>query len=187
MRFDRRLIIPGVLCAAALAQVAVLSLRPAEPIPPPVFSLSTGDTVVHLNGSNPDGSPASIRWGSADGRWTALLAFHSECAFCDMVAEDWQAWLQRGPSVQVVAITGELPDVGAAYARAHDWNVRVVSLNGLRESPTQAALLHRTPWIFLISPEGVIHFEAHGANLVSLDSIITGLDRPRTAITNDIS
>jgi hypothetical protein len=175
MRLDRRLIIPGLLCAGVLAQAAMLSLRSAERINPPVFSLLSGDTVVHLNGTNPDGSAASIRWGPEHGRWTALLAFHSECAFCDMVAEDWRAWLQRGPPVQVVAITGEVPEVGAEYARAHDWNVRVVSLNGLRESPTQAALLHRTPWIFLISPEGVIHYEAHGVNLVALDSIIGGL------------
>jgi hypothetical protein len=33
----------------------------------------------------------------------------------------------------------------------------------------------RTPWVFLVDPQGVVRFEAHGRRIAALDSVVRAL------------
>jgi hypothetical protein len=65
----------------------------------------------------------------------------------------------------VVALAAEPWESAVAYAEGHGWEaeVWVVESGGLNGA--EAALMGRTPWLFLLSPEGVILAEGHGEEL----------------------
>lgn len=103
---------------------------------------------------------------------TLVLVFHSECAHCQAVADDWAVWLQepRG-SFDVVAVTRESAEVAEAYAETHGWTVEAKSAV-LRGGGTALSLTGRTPWVFGLNASGRVVASGHGDQLASVADLL---------------
>lgn len=162
----------ALLLLMVVAQIAWLASSRGQQREQSTASLSVGETLNQLSGLNADGAAVSVAWSSPREQWTALLAFHSERGFCDLLAEEWREWLETPRPVHVIAISGESIIAAGAYAEKHGWNVNVLALDNSPSSNPHLALIHRTPWLFLVDPQGVLRYEGHGSNLSVIDEMI---------------
>ncbi len=163
----------GLVLLAAL-QVALIVTRARAPesdvAAPPQF-LAVGDVpgeVLVLNAGG-ESRPLVSRGEALP---TLVLAFHSECAHCATVAPAWAEWL-RGQDfeLRVLGVSREPVETSTAYARGNGWDVDVVQVPDDFTAPG-GRLVMRTPWLFLLDPEGVIVFEAHGSRLDELTAAL---------------
>ena len=171
----RRRSIVLVLVLAALFQAGLLWTRAAAAraprVAPPVF-LATGDVLPTLRVRHEDGTRAPFRLASADGRWTVVLSFRSDCKPSQAVVPAWSEWLGRTHPVNVLAVTRDSLPVAVSYRDAKGWPVRVLSLERPKRGTPEHSLVTRTPWLFLVDPAGVVRYQGHGGTLSTLDSLI---------------
>ncbi|MBW3572886.1 MAG: peroxiredoxin family protein [Gemmatimonadetes bacterium] len=162
----------GALVLVALAQLALLSsgmMRKEAPRPPRPDPVRVGDQVGELPG-HMDGAPARVALRRSDQRWTAVLAFASDCVHCETVAPDWSNWLRKEHAFEVIGISRDAPQDAAAYRGHHGWRMRI--LNVPRGDARTGFLVSRTPWVFLFDDRGVLRYEGHGRSVASVDSIV---------------
>ncbi len=104
-----------------------------------------------------------------DGEWTAVLSFHSECTWCAKAAPAWKEWFET-TDLRVVVVSREPLESARAYADLWTWEVDVVSL------PIKAhPFTGRTPWAFLIDPDGRLAWQGVAQDLTELDAAAQSL------------
>jgi hypothetical protein len=159
----------GILGLGALAALQ-LGLLLRGSVPEPVVSVGTKlPALVSVDPTVPD-----VNWGESD--HTVLLVFHSECRFCDDVADDWRDWLLVDRKARTILVSRDSPGAAAAYASKHGWppGVFTVAPNGARD--LQAQLTRRTPWIYVVDGEGRLIHEGHGAQLALLTQTLDPIE-----------
>lgn len=170
------------LATIALVQAGMLVVSAGAPAITPGTRPTVGDVVGALAAAPAVGQP--VAFASQSSEPTLLMVFHSECGHCKRVAPAWRDWLERDhDGLRILAVTTEPAEVGVAYAREHGWRVTAASVSIGELGSTAHGLMSRTPWLFLLDGDGVIRFEAQGANLDALDAAIQGIgtaaaDRP---------
>lgn len=116
-----------VLLMAAVFQVGLLWRRAAAartPVPTPTVFLAPGDTVPVLRARSEDGARRPFVPASANGQWTVVLAFRSDCKPSQAVAPRWREWLSDAHPVNTLAVTRDSLPVALAYRDAQGWPVR---------------------------------------------------------------
>ncbi len=196
-------VVVALVCMAAI-QAAVLGFRVRHSLASPASWLELGATLSDIQfqvtaGGDPSSSitdittnqggtnePSSDRTLTEDAT-TVFLVFSSTCPFCAAVAPIWTEWLQ-GPGAHrhVVAVSAEPFGPAQAWIESQGWDVRVAVVDttsiedeaaGEKErARAQLArkFTQRTPWVFVVDPEGVILAQ-------SLGSRIAEITRPRGA------
>lgn len=163
----------GILIAIAAAQIAFIVHRVTTSTPetdaalPP--TLAVGDLVTAISGVNPDGEPTRLELENDRGEWTALLAFHSECAWCAEAAPHWREWLGESRPFRIVAITSDSIGSALGYVGEHDWSTDVLSVAGADATSLEGQLTGRTPWAYLVDAGGAIRYQGNGADLTEVD------------------
>ena len=66
-------------------------------------------------------------------------------------------------------MTREFPGPAASYAQQFNWDIELVSVSDFAETSPEAFLISRTPWVYVFDPDGVLRFDAHGADLEDVD------------------
>jgi len=179
MQTGKRLVDPAVLGLAAVfvVQLAVVLNRPTrassafQPVIPGVF-------IDHVQAIGPAGVGPAV-----DGP-TFLLAFHSECAHCLKVSPQWSDWLRAHGSDRVIAISREDLDIAERYAAEQGWNVAVRSIPTPDRPGMEAALMSRTPWIYVVDADGRVQATGHGNRIEEFGAMFEDLidsegQRPR--------
>ena len=173
---DGILTLLGIL---AVAQIGLLAYRQLDTYEDVRQRLGFGDSVAAVEAQDASGARGSL----ATGRTTLLMVFHSECVYCERVAPAWEAWLaEQDLGLDVVAVSNESYDVAAAYAHEKGWDVEVRTVPVERLGDDAHALTSRTPWLFLIGPDGVIEAEGHGEGLAEMAQFVRE-ERERRAAT----
>lgn len=165
-----------LLVLAIMAQTLHVMVRaePAGDTVAPAPTALIGDTVPALTGYTEDSVLTTVSL-VADGRHTATVVytFHPACAFCDTVAPEWAARFAaedpKAAPVRRIAVTRELPGPAASYAQQFNWDIELVSVSDFAETSPEAFLISRTPWVYVFDPDGVLRFDAHGADLEDVD------------------
>lgn len=168
-----------LLLLAIVAQTLHVMVRaqPADDTTAPAPTALIGDTVPALTGYTEDSVQTTVSL-VADGQHTATVvyAFHPACAFCDAVAPAWAAhFAAEDPNaapVRRIAVTREVPEPAATYAQQFNWDIDLLSVSGFAETGPEAFLLSRTPWVYVFDPDGVLRFDAHGADLEHVDRAV---------------
>jgi hypothetical protein len=163
----------GLVLLAAI-QVAWIVTRSRAPEPdvaaPPQF-LAVGDVSGEVLVVNAVGESRPLV-GRGEALPTLVLAFHSECAHCATVAPAWAEWLREQEfALRILGVSREPVETSTAYARENGWDVDVVQVPDDFTAPG-GRLVMRTPWLFLLDPDGVIVFEAHGSRLDELAAVL---------------
>lgn len=154
------------LAVLAVLQVAVLTAVQGEPGAVPI----DGTDLSSLAMDGPAGEAGAV--GSLDGP-TLLLIFHSDCAYCRIVAPEWAEWLKGSPrEYGVVAASREPYAEGKAYADEHGWLVDVVSMPSESLGTLAHEVTRRTPWVFALDGEGRVLTSAHGGELAAVASAL---------------
>jgi hypothetical protein len=135
-----------------------------------VRSLAVWDTVLGFPLQDAAGVERPHTFARSDGRWTVVLAFKSTCVHCRRVAGLWHDWLTTEHELDVVLLANEPHATAAAFAKEYEWQGSVYAVDATKH-PRARALTSRTPWVFLISADGVLRYHGHGANLLALDSV----------------
>lgn len=168
-----------LLVLAIFAQTlhVIVRAQPADDTVAPAPTAPIGDTVPALTGHTDDSVLTTVSL-VADGRHTATVvhALHPACAFCDTVAPEWAAHFAAGDPkaapVRRIAVTREVPGPAATYAQQFNWGIDLLSLSGSAETSPEAFLASRTPWVYVFDPDGVLRFDAHGADLEHVDHAV---------------
>lgn len=163
---------PVVLGLGALfvVQLAVAFGKSSPPSPASVQAAVPGVSVRGIQGIGRAGAePLAV-----DGP-TLLLAFHSECAHCLRVSPEWSAWLRAHDSGRVLAISREELGVAERYVDERGWSVVVRSVSVTDVGGLEAALLRRTPWIYVVDAEGVVRAAGHGNQIEELGALFEEL------------
>lgn len=154
------------LIVFALASGTAAWIR-VTPNPPSFAGVHVGDDLSAIEMMSADGRTQSL----ATGEPLVLLIFRSDCSWCRSNAPVWKEWLDSGPELRVVAVTSESVEVGEAYATELGWSVGVRQIKSGLPTSRAAALLSRTPWVFLIAPNGTLEAEMHGSKVGDLHSL----------------
>lgn len=175
-------VVGALLACLALAQVGVLwrqvSVR-SFPSSSPAVILAPGDTVRSLRVQFENGRRGRYRLDVPDHQWTVVLSFRSDCAPSRLAAPLWRQWLTSPKPLRVVAVTRDSLPTALAYRGREGWPVQLLSVHGARRGSREHSLVTRTPWLFLIDPDGVVRYQGHGSTLAALDSVIVrGTDSP---------
>lgn len=164
-----------LLVAAAITQAAFLGHRlrarasSHSAAPPP--DLKIGDEVDTVHAIASDADTAWTHFKRSDGEWTAVLAFYSNCPYCEAVSPVWRDWLSRSHSMRVVGITRDSLPVARRYVTHHGWDIPVLSVLGAPLGSTAQLIVNRTPWVFLIDARGIVRYAGHGQTIALLDSL----------------
>lgn len=116
---------------------------------------------VHLQGGDSI-SLAELR--GTDSR-VAFLAFSDHCQWCDSVATIWRDSVKQTPGVALVYVTSNTPVAARSYMATKGWDGRVLSLDTLRTTPAERALIARTPWVTVIDRSERRGQNFHGGEL----------------------
>jgi hypothetical protein len=166
----------AVLMVAALFQGGVILNRatagPGPAARPPLVFQSLGDTLGSLQVLAEGGSRKAWRAGSAEAAWTVVMAFRSDCVPSRNAAPAWREWLGRPHPVKAVAVTRDSLSVARRYRDSEGWAVPVLSVNGARRGTPEHLLVARTPWLFLVDPQGIVRYQGDGTSLAALDAFI---------------
>jgi len=127
--------------------------------------LQAGGDVSGIRVDGMDGQPMPL---SGEGL-RVVLVFHSECGHCAAVAPEWRSWLEEdGRAWDVLAVTSEPVESGRAFASRNGWMVGVATVETDSQGGTGGRLTGRTPWVFVVDPEGIINAEGHGSRLLEI-------------------
>jgi hypothetical protein len=165
-----------LLLVVLMGQIALIAQRgggnpPAGRGLTHAASLAVWDTVRGFPVQSATGVEKDFLFARGDGRWTTVLAFKSTCVHCRTVAGAWREWLAREHSADILLLANEPYSSAAAFAEEHGWT-RPVSVVSAATYPEARVLVSRTPWVFLVSPTGVLVYHSHGANISALDSVM---------------
>lgn len=171
-----------VLLAAVQVALVVTRSRAPEPgiaVPPPF--LAVGDSPGEASVTDALDEVKALVDG-AESMHTLVLAFHSECAHCATVAPAWAEWLRdREVGVRVVGVSREPVETSAAYAAENGWDLDVVRVSEDFQT-LGGRLVMRTPWLFVLDPDGTIVYEGHGSRLDELSEVLRDvLESPTVA------
>lgn len=160
-----------ILALLAVVQGAVLLNMQREEVPTRTSPLVVGEPAAEIRGTVEGTGDTVLRLGDTGGKWTAVLAFYSDCSYCDRAAAHWRSWLARDRDLRTWGVTRDGLDEAVEYARGHDWALPILSV---RPSPgsLEHQLISRTPWVFLFDPGGTLRYEGNGSNLSRVDSVM---------------
>lgn len=170
-----------VLAIVAQTLHVIVRAQPADDAVAPAPTELIGETVPALTGYTEDSVLTTVSL-VADGRDTATVvyAFHPACAFCDTVAPEWAAHFAAGDPkaapVRKIAVTREVPGLAATYVQQFNWDIDLLSVSGFAETSPEAFLVSRTPWVYVFDPDGVLRFDAHGAELERVDHAVAEIN-----------
>jgi len=155
------------LAILAVAQIVVFGFSLARQVGLSPPWPQAGDTLPETRIRRPSGGDALLPSGTQ----TVLLVFHSTCGLCENVAPAWMAWMEEaGQSWNVQAVSSEPLGSALAFSQRHGWDMEVGVVEGSERGSRVWPFLSRTPWVFLVSGEGVILAEGHGERLEELVS-----------------
>lgn len=163
------------LIVTALAQGGLIwrhSVAASPPARPPLVFHKVGDRLETMRVVAEDGVPKAWAAGRGEARWTLVMSFRSGCAPSRSAAPAWRAWLEREHPVSAVAVTRDSIAAARRYRDAAGWKVPVISVNGAQRGTSEHLLVARTPWLFLVDPEGIVRFQADGTSLAAVDAFI---------------
>ena len=101
---------------------------------------------------------------------TVALAFRETCIHCVRVAGEWSHLMRRWDGrVGLAAVTSDSMAVGRDFAEKHGWIAPVFSFYGMEPLSVEARLVARTPWIWILGQDSVLHYQGHGADLASVE------------------
>lgn len=166
------------LVVAGVVQVSYLMLRDTSG--PAMAStalpeVAVGDVVREISGISMTGDTLTLRLDETEGAGTAVLAFHSQCGWCERAAPEWRRWLESDHDFAVWALSLDDPATAGAYAASHDWGVRTLSVSHLGRSAVEYTLAGNTPWIWIFDSEGELVFQANGGDLTGITANELGL------------
>lgn len=133
--------------------------------------LGLGEATILLE----SGARLALREVVRHSDYTALLAVHSGCAWCDSVAPEWAKLLREERSYRVLLLGREAIDSLRAYAERKPLSASVISVHGAPDGSLERAIAGRTPWIYLVDSVGTLHYSDNGRTLGSLDSVVRAL------------
>lgn len=163
------------LVVTALVQGGLIwkrSVAASPPPRPPLVFQRVGDRLEDVRVVAEDGTRRAWGPGRSEGRWTLVMSFRSGCVPSQSAAPVWRSWLDRGHPVAAVAITRDSIATARSYRDSVGWTVPVMSVNGAQRGSPEHLLVARTPWLFVVDPEGVIRFQAAGTSLAAVDAFI---------------
>ncbi|HEX9899443.1 MAG TPA: hypothetical protein VGC81_09460 [Candidatus Methylomirabilis sp.] len=164
-----RYVIVVLALAAAVQATAVASRAISRPAPASDYTpVMPGDEVSFLVGRNEVGQETRVSLNNTAGRLTAVLAFHSECGWCEKAAPGWADWLASQQEFDVVALTMDPPAVATAYAKGHGWDVRLLSLVDRPSDAVELKIVNYTPWVYVFDARGVMLHQQNGGDLTQL-------------------
>jgi hypothetical protein len=172
--------IPLLLLAAYQVQLLAVRLRGAatdHAQPPELELLAVGDHLDSLCVLTRSGVVIVRLAAAAQG--TVVLAFDSQCSFCDSVAPLWRDWMRSHSRNRVVAVTKQTPDSAAAYAERWEWSGVVGSVADRVAGVHGTWLTRRTPWFYVFDNTGKLIRVGHGEDVVKVDSVWPGIPPPR--------
>ena len=165
-----------VLAIVAQTLHVIVRAQPADDTTAPAPTARIGDTVPTLTGYTEDSVQTTVSLVADRHTATVVYAFHPACAFCDTVAPEWAAHFAaedpKAAPVRRIAVTRELPGHAATYAQQFNWHIGLLSVSGFAETSPEAFLVSRTPWVYVFDPDGVLRFDAHGAELEHVDHVV---------------
>lgn len=169
----KRLLSSGVLLVGlALLQSAILIRREvATHSPTPPVELAVGDRVAAIDGSWTDSAEQGVALVRSDGLWTVVLAFHSQCVWCDRAAPLWAEWLSRPRDARVLAVTRDSLTSALEYVERHRWIIDVLIVPQTRGT-IEHRLVSRTPWVYVFDEDGVLQYEGNGGMLERVDAVL---------------
>jgi len=169
----KRLLSSGLLLGGlAVLQSAILIRREVETVPPdPPAELAVGDPVAGIDGLWADSGEQGVTLVRDDGQWTVVLAFHSQCVWCDRAAPMWAEWLSQPRDARVLAVTRDNPRSAVEYANRHGWAIDVLIVPQTRGT-IEHRLTSRTPWVYVFDDGGVLHYEGNGALLDTVEAVL---------------
>jgi hypothetical protein len=124
-----------------------------------------------LVGTDERGAPTTVEW-AADSI-TVLLVFHSQCVFCEQVAPTWREWLESEPPARTFLLSRDLLGDAVKFRDDHDWSGDLLVVAPATPYELSARLTSNTPWIYLVSPNGELLHEGHGADLAAVDQLLS--------------
>lgn len=166
-----------VLAIIAQALHVMVRAQPTDDTMAPVPTVLIGDTVPSLTGYTEDSVLTTVYLDTDPHIATVVYAFHPECAFCDTVGPKWAAQFAAhdpmATPVRRITVTRELPGPAAIYAERFTWDIDLLSVSGFAETSPEAFLVSRTPWVYVFDPDGVLRFQAHGAELERVEQAVS--------------
>ena len=133
--------------------------------------LGPGDNLGSIPVADANGVSRSLATGSP----TLVLVFHSECGHCQRVAPAWREWLdEHRDETRILSISSEDASSAQAYVAGHAWRVDTWTVTSPKIGSPAHALTSRTPWLFLVDPDGVVIAEGHGDEIDEIGRLMTG-------------
>ena len=116
---------------------------------------------IHLQG----GDSLSVDTLREKEQHVIFLAFSDRCKWCDSVAPIWRGAVRETPGTVLVYITSTSPLASRAYMDSHGLRGRVLSVDTVRASALERALIARTPWVTILDNSGRRRENFHGSEL----------------------
>lgn len=168
------------LVVLAVAQVVAVGVvlagsREVSPVPRTGASAEVGQDLGGVKLTSDAGQPTLLRELVRGSEWTAVLAVHSRCAWCDSISPDWRRVLQQPNRYRIVFLGREPLDSLSSYLEAKSLYAPFATVFGAADGSVERAIAGRTPWVYLVDSTGTLRYSEHGSALSVLDSVIGDL------------